>query len=106
MNSRDINLPAVSLARRRRARRSRSLLPGVQAPAAIGRRSTRARRSSPTSSPPISAINADGSAIGWFGKIDMGQGTDIGDRPDGRRGARPAGRRVSMVQGDTDTSRQ
>jgi nicotinate dehydrogenase subunit B len=48
------------------------------------------------------SINQDGSAVGWVGKIDMGQGTDIGwikmiaeelDLPT---------ERVSMVQGHTD----
>src|SRR5258708_4975026 len=48
------------------------------------------------------SINQDGSAVGWVGKIDMGQGTDIGwikmiaeelDLPP---------ERVSMVQGHTD----
>jgi CO/xanthine dehydrogenase Mo-binding subunit len=48
------------------------------------------------------SINQDGSAVGWVGKVDMGQGTDIGwikliaeelDLPP---------ERVSMVQGHTD----
>jgi nicotinate dehydrogenase subunit B len=48
------------------------------------------------------SINQDGSAVGWIGKVDMGQGTDIGwikmiaeelDLPTDR---------VSMVQGHSD----
>ena len=48
------------------------------------------------------SINQDGSAVGWVGKVDMGQGTDIGwikmiaeelDLPTDR---------VSMVQGHTE----
>ena len=50
------------------------------------------------------SINADGSAVGWVGKIDMGQGTDVGwaqmiaeelDLPLAR---------VSIVQGHTDVT--
>src|SRR5581483_7210665 len=50
------------------------------------------------------SINADGSAVGWIGKVDMGQGTDIGwikmiaeelDLPTDR---------VSMVQNHSDVT--
>src|SRR3954454_15594556 len=50
------------------------------------------------------SINQDGSAVGWIGKVDMGQGTDIGwikmiaeelDLPTDR---------VSMVQGHSDVT--
>jgi nicotinate dehydrogenase subunit B len=50
------------------------------------------------------SVNADGSAVGWIGKVDMGQGTDIGwtimiaeelDLP---------AERVSIVQGHTDVT--
>src|SRR5436190_5344121 len=50
------------------------------------------------------SVNADGSAVAWIGKVDMGQGTDIGwlimvaeelDLP---------AERVSIVQGHTDVT--
>src|SRR6266545_2847335 len=50
------------------------------------------------------SVNADGSAVAWIGKVDMGQGTDIGwlimvaeelDLP---------AERVSVVQGHTDVT--
>src|SRR5260370_42357982 len=48
------------------------------------------------------SINQDGSAVGWVGKVDMGQGTEIGwlkmiaDELD------LSPDRVAMVQGHTD----
>ena len=80
---------------------SRSRLPGVKARAAIA---TQARASplKPDQLATYISINQDGSAVGWVGKVDMGQGTEIGwikmiaeelDLPTDR---------VSMVQGHTD----
>jgi nicotinate dehydrogenase subunit B len=77
------------------------LLPGVKARAAIATQASRLALKPEQLSTYIS-IKEDGSAVGWVGKIDMGQGTEIGwikmiaeelDLP-------PA--RVSMVQGTTD----
>ena len=76
-------------------------LPGVKAKAAISTKASRLALEPDQLSTYIS-INQDGSAVGWVGKIDMGQGTDIGwikmiaeelDLPTDR---------VSMVQGHTD----
>ncbi|HEV3490975.1 MAG TPA: molybdopterin cofactor-binding domain-containing protein, partial [Reyranella sp.] len=76
-------------------------LPGVKAQAATAVQGSRLALKPDQLSTYIS-INQDGSAIGWVGKIDMGQGTDIGwikmiaeelDLPP---------ERVSMVQGHTD----
>ncbi len=76
-----------------------TLLPGVPAIAAT-QASRRALKPDQLSS--YISINQDGSAVGWVGKVDMGQGTDIGWiriiaeeldlHPD----------RVSMVQGHTE----
>src|SRR4051794_33705097 len=77
-------------------------LPGAKAARANG--STKASRLAldPRELATYISINQDGSAVGWVGKVDMGQGTEIGwlmmiaeelDLP-------PA--RVSMVQGHTD----
>ena len=78
-------------------------LPGVRANAAIATQASRLALKPDQLSTYIS-INQDGSAVGWVGKIDMGQGTDIGwikmiaeelDLPP---------ERVSMVQGHTDVT--
>ena len=76
------------------------MLPGVPARAAMTTQASRHALKPDQLSSYIS-INQDGSAIGWVGKVDMGQGTDIGWikiiaeeldlHPD----------RVSMVQGNT-----
>ena len=97
----------ININRRERSRRRRR-------PRRLGRRcrasKARAATSTQASRLPLKAdqlatyisINADGSAVGWIGKVDMGQGTDIGwikmiaeelDLPTDR---------VSMVQGHTD----
>ena len=52
-------------------------LPGVKAQAAIATKASRLALEPDQLSTYIS-INQDGSAVGWVGKIDMGQGTDIG----------------------------
>lgn len=76
-----------------------TLLPGVPARAAVpGAR----QHLKPDQLSSYITINQDGSAVGWVGKVDMGQGTDIGWariiaeeldlHPD----------RVSMVQGHTE----
>ena len=76
-------------------------LPGVPARAATTTQASRHALKPDQLSSYIS-INQDGSAVGWVGKVDMGQGTDIGWikiiaeeldlHPD----------RVSMVQGNTE----
>jgi CO/xanthine dehydrogenase Mo-binding subunit len=72
-------------------------LPGIKARAATATSATRIPLKPEQLSTYIS-INQDGSAVGWIGKVDMGQGTDIGwikmiaeelDLPDDR---------VSMVE--------
>jgi CO/xanthine dehydrogenase Mo-binding subunit len=77
------------------------VLPGVKAAAAIATQASRLALK-PDQLATYISINQDGSAVGWVGKIDMGQGTDIGwikmiaeelDLPT---------ERVSMVQGHTD----
>jgi nicotinate dehydrogenase subunit B len=76
-------------------------LPGAQAAAAIATQASRLALK-PDQLATYISINQDGSAVGWIGKIDMGQGTDIGwikmiaeelDLPT---------ERVSVVQGHTD----
>ena len=76
-------------------------LPGQKADAAIATKTSRLALE-PDQLATYISINQDGSAVGWVGKIDMGQGTDIGwikmiaeelDLPP---------ERVSMVQGHTD----
>jgi nicotinate dehydrogenase subunit B len=76
-------------------------LPGVKAQAAIATQASRLALK-PDQLATYISINQDGSAVGWVGKIDMGQGTDIGwlkmiaeelDLPP---------ERVSMVQGHTE----
>jgi nicotinate dehydrogenase subunit B len=73
-------------------------LPGVKADAAIATQASRLALK-PEQLATYISINQDGSAVGWVGKVDMGQGTDIGwikmiaeelDLPP---------ERVSMVQG-------
>src|SRR5215469_5530153 len=77
------------------------LLPGHKARAAVPLMASRSELKPDRLATYIS-IKQDGSAVGYIGKVDMGQGTEIGWikmiaeeldlRPD----------RVSMVQGDTD----
>ena len=76
-------------------------LPGVKANAAIATQASRLALK-PEQLATYISINQDGSAVGWVGKVDMGQGTEIGwlmmiaeelDLPPSR---------VSMVQGHTD----
>src|SRR6202051_3151632 len=76
-------------------------LAGVRPKAAIATKASRLALEPDQLSTYISS-NQDGSAVGWVGKVDMGQGTDIGwikmiaeelDLPP---------ERVSMVQGHTD----
>ncbi len=78
-------------------------LPGAKAHAAIGTAATRIPLK-PDQLATYISINADGSAVGWIGKVDMGQGTDIGwikmiaeelDLPTDK---------VSMVQGTSDVT--
>jgi CO/xanthine dehydrogenase Mo-binding subunit len=77
------------------------LLPGRKARAAVP---TMASRSAlrPDRLATYISINQDGSAVGYIGKIDMGQGTDIGwVRIIAEELDLPA-ERVSLVQGHTD----
>ncbi len=76
-------------------------LPGAKAQAAIATKASRLALE-PDQLATYISINQDGSAVGWVGKVDMGQGTEIGwikmiaeelDLPP---------ERVSMVQGHTD----
>src|ERR1700690_1421460 len=76
-------------------------LPGAKAQAAIATKASRLKLE-PDQLATYISINQDGSAVGWVGKVDMGQGTEIGwikmiaeelDLPP---------ERVSMVQGHTD----
>jgi nicotinate dehydrogenase subunit B len=76
-------------------------LPGLKAQAAIATKASRLALE-PDQLATYISINQDGSAVGWVGKVDMGQGTEIGwikiiaeelDLPP---------ERVSMVQGHTD----
>ena len=53
------------------------LLPGLTASAAVEGAGSRLGLKPDQLSSYIS-INADGSAVGWVGKVDMGQGTEIG----------------------------
>src|SRR5260221_12351759 len=53
------------------------VLPGAKARAAIATQASRLALK-PDQLAPYISINQDGSAGGWVGKIDMGQGTDIG----------------------------
>ncbi len=50
------------------------------------------------------SVNADGSAVGWIGKVDMGQGTDIGWAIMVAEELDLAPERVSIVQGHTDVT--
>jgi nicotinate dehydrogenase subunit B len=76
-------------------------LPGAKAQAAVATQASRLSLK-PDQLATYISINQDGSAVGWVGKVDMGQGTEIGwikmiaeelDLPP---------ERVSMVQGHTD----
>src|SRR5262245_17906316 len=76
-------------------------LPGVKADAATATQASRLALK-PEQLATYISINQDGSAVGWVGKVDMGQGTEIGwlmmiaeelDLPAAR---------VSMVQGHTN----
>ncbi len=50
------------------------------------------------------SINADGSAVGWIGKIDMGQGTDVGWAQMIAEELDLPVEKVSIVQGHTDVT--
>src|ERR1700751_486208 len=77
------------------------LLPGRKARAAIATMASRAELKPDRLATYIS-LNQDGSAVGWLGKVDMGQGTDIGwIKMIAEELALPADR-VSVVLGHTD----
>jgi len=50
------------------------------------------------------SINQDGSAVGWIGKVDMGQGTDIGWTVMVAEELDLPAERVRIVQGHTDVT--
>ena len=50
------------------------------------------------------SINADGSAVGWIGKVDMGQGTDVGWAQMIAEELDLPVQRVSIVQGHTNAT--
>ena len=50
------------------------------------------------------SVNADGSATAWIGKVDMGQGTDVGWTIMVAEELDLAPDRVSIVQGHTDVT--
>src|SRR5438445_293797 len=50
------------------------------------------------------SIKEDGSAVGWIGKVDMGQGTDIGWTIMVAEELDLPADRVSIVQGHTDVT--
>src|SRR5882757_5621605 len=50
------------------------------------------------------SINQDGSAVGWIGKVDMGQGTDIGWAVMVAEELDLPADRVTIVQGHTDVT--
>src|SRR5579864_1699668 len=77
------------------------LLPGHRARAAVATMASRAELKPDRLATYIS-IKQDGSAVGYIGKVDMGQGTEIGwIKMIAEELDLPADR-VSMVQGHTD----
>src|SRR5712671_6424050 len=76
-------------------------LPGAKANAAVATQASRLALK-PDQLATYISINQDGSAVGWIGKIDMGQGTDIGWIKMIAEELDLSPERVSMVQGHTD----
>lgn len=76
------------------------MLPGAPARAATTQASRHALKPDQLSS--YISINQDGSAVGWVGKVDMGQGTDIGWIKIIAEELDLHPERVSMVQGNTE----
>src|SRR3954469_4282971 len=77
------------------------LLPGLKADAATDAHGSRLGLRPDQLSSYIS-VNQDGSAVGWIGKVDMGQGTEIGWLMIIAEELDLSPDRVSMVQGDTE----
>ena len=73
-------------------------LPGVKARAAIATSASRLPLK-PEQLATYISVNADGSAVGWIGKVDMGQGTDIGWAKMVAEELDLPAERVSIVQG-------
>ncbi|MEA2936529.1 MAG: nicotinate dehydrogenase subunit [Alphaproteobacteria bacterium] len=78
-------------------------LPGIAARAAAATQASRLPLKGEQLATYIS-INQDGSAVGWIGKVDMGQGTDIGWIKMIAEELDLAPERVSMVQGHSDVT--
>jgi nicotinate dehydrogenase subunit B len=78
-------------------------LPGVETQAATSTQAARLPLKGDQLATYIS-INADGTAVGWIGKVDMGQGTDIGWIKMIAEELDLATDRVSMVQGHSDVT--
>ena len=79
------------------------MLPGLNARAAATPGSAASRHAlKPDQLSTYISVNQDGSVVGWVGKVDMGQGTDIGWIKIIAEELDLAPDRVSMVQGNTD----
>jgi CO/xanthine dehydrogenase Mo-binding subunit len=78
-------------------------LPGVDAQAATSTQASRLTLK-PDQLASYISINQDGSAVGWVGKVDMGQGTEIGWIKIIAEELDLSPDRVSMVQGHTDVT--
>jgi CO/xanthine dehydrogenase Mo-binding subunit len=79
------------------------MLPGVAARADIATRDARLPLK-PEQLATYISVNQDGSAVGWIGKVDMGQGTDIGWVKMVAEELDLDPERVSIVQGTTDVT--
>src|SRR5712671_5533353 len=77
------------------------VLPGIEAQAAIPTQASRLALK-PDQLATYISINQDGSAVGWVGKVDMGQGTDIGWIKMIAEELDLSTDRVSLVQGHPD----
>jgi CO/xanthine dehydrogenase Mo-binding subunit len=79
------------------------MLPGLNAHAATTPANTTSRHAlKPDQLSTYISVNQDGSVVGWVGKVDMGQGTDIGWIKIIAEELDLATDRVSMVQGNTE----
>src|SRR6266700_7852747 len=78
-------------------------LPGTKTDAAIATQPSRLALK-PDQLATYISINQDGSAVGWIGKVDMGQGTDIGWIKMIAEELDLAPERVSVVQGHSDVT--
>ena len=79
------------------------VLPRVEAQAATSTQASRLALK-PDQLASYISINQDGSAVGWVGKVDMGQGTEIGWVKIIAEELDLSPDRVSMVQGHTDVT--